>query len=244
MIEGGTAPGRKYLSTTADGSKVDLYSRDDGSGRQRWIIQPVRSNPNDTSRPTYNFYILISGGVANGRKYLSSNSDGSRIELSAADDGSKRRLWALNVPAGKQFYIQSGVGTTLGYPFLGKSGASSTRLYPGNVVMPSLRWNILMSREQTYSISMPFNGVPGNRLILDTRGTISWEALWSDTGCGDCQKVMIENIGSGLVRIRNLRLGNAKQWSYLSLSPDGAGIRSVMGDDGSGRQRWKLSYAE
>lgn len=27
-----------YLSSTADGSKVDLFNRDDGSGRQRWRI--------------------------------------------------------------------------------------------------------------------------------------------------------------------------------------------------------------
>jgi hypothetical protein len=31
-----------YLSTTADGSKVDMFDRDDGSGRQRWKATIVR----------------------------------------------------------------------------------------------------------------------------------------------------------------------------------------------------------
>ena len=37
----GVTSGRVYLSCTADGSTVDLWSVDDGSGRQRWQVQNV-----------------------------------------------------------------------------------------------------------------------------------------------------------------------------------------------------------
>ncbi len=42
-VSGGTTgtPPRVFLSCTADGTKVDLYPRDDGSGRQRWQLQEV-----------------------------------------------------------------------------------------------------------------------------------------------------------------------------------------------------------
>jgi hypothetical protein len=38
-VVGGVEGGRVYLSCTPDGTKVDLWSIDDGSGRQRWQHQ-------------------------------------------------------------------------------------------------------------------------------------------------------------------------------------------------------------
>ena len=40
MIAGGVRGGRTYLSTVRDGTLVDLYTSDDGSGRQRWTFTP------------------------------------------------------------------------------------------------------------------------------------------------------------------------------------------------------------
>ena len=38
-VVGGVDGGRVYLSCTGDGTKVDLWNPDDGSGRQRWQLQ-------------------------------------------------------------------------------------------------------------------------------------------------------------------------------------------------------------
>jgi len=57
---------RAYLSTTKHGRKVDIYYQDDGSGRQRWKIVLKRDGVN----------IIVAGGVAGSRKYLSTTTDG------------------------------------------------------------------------------------------------------------------------------------------------------------------------
>lgn len=44
VIYSGVRPRQKaFLSTTWDGGKIDLHDRDDGSGRQRWLISDVLS---------------------------------------------------------------------------------------------------------------------------------------------------------------------------------------------------------
>lgn len=74
-IAGGVYTNRKYLSTVYNGSKVDLWHTDDGSGRQRWIIKG------------YNFpylgWLSISavGGVYPWRKYLSIANNRSKVDL-------------------------------------------------------------------------------------------------------------------------------------------------------------------
>jgi len=40
QISSGISCDRKYLSTSADGNKIDLWDSDDGSGRQRWALLP------------------------------------------------------------------------------------------------------------------------------------------------------------------------------------------------------------
>lgn len=41
QVSSGVTGGRVYLSCTSDGSNVDLWSEDDGSGRQRWQVQGI-----------------------------------------------------------------------------------------------------------------------------------------------------------------------------------------------------------
>lgn len=40
-VAGGMSSSRVFLSCTKDGKKVDLYGKDDGSGRQRWQLQEI-----------------------------------------------------------------------------------------------------------------------------------------------------------------------------------------------------------
>jgi hypothetical protein len=80
------ATGATFLSTTSDGTKVDLYTTDDGSGRQRWRLVP---------RGDGTYTLEISGGAGE-RKYLSASSDGSRVDLWTSDDDSGRQRWLFD----------------------------------------------------------------------------------------------------------------------------------------------------
>ena len=40
-VAGGTNAGETYLSGNADGSAVNLWFENDGSGRQEWVLTPV-----------------------------------------------------------------------------------------------------------------------------------------------------------------------------------------------------------
>jgi len=93
IVSGGVTSDKKYLSCTEDGSKVDLYTKDDGSGRQRWTFTPV-SQPNNPIIPSY-YNIKIVGGTNNGRVYLSCIPDGTKVDLYNTDDGSGRQRWQL-----------------------------------------------------------------------------------------------------------------------------------------------------
>merc|ERR1719422_685895 len=83
----GTNPGEQYLSVRSDGF-VDLYSRDDASGRQRWWISQVRGKWG-----VYN--IKIAGGTNAVEEYLSCRPDGY-VDLWSHDDGSGRQRWTFH----------------------------------------------------------------------------------------------------------------------------------------------------
>lgn len=101
----GLTTNRSLLSCTSDGLKVDLFSEDDNSGRQRWNIILVNGF-NDV----YN--IIISGGVSSGRRFLSCTADG-RVDLYDKDDGSGRQRWQFvgqkkNIPSYYQIKVVGG----------------------------------------------------------------------------------------------------------------------------------------
>jgi hypothetical protein len=75
-VRGGGAQG-PYLSVTADGATVNLYTKDDGSGRQRWVLYPVAGSANL-------FNIKIQGGMNSGAPtYLSANNTATALCLTA-----------------------------------------------------------------------------------------------------------------------------------------------------------------
>ena len=85
-VKGGTFGGRIFLSCTADGGIVDLYSTDDNSGRQKWVFEPTGYG---------DYRIVVSNGVYSGRRYLSCTPDGARVDLWTIDDGSGRQRWVV-----------------------------------------------------------------------------------------------------------------------------------------------------
>lgn len=83
----GLTSNRNLLSCTSDGTLVDLFSSDDGSGRQQWNFVPVSG--------TAFYNIIVVGGVSSQRIYLSCNNDGSVVDLFTSDDGSGRQRWSV-----------------------------------------------------------------------------------------------------------------------------------------------------
>lgn len=102
-VGGGTMHGRILLSCTSTGEKVDLYTHDDNSGRQRWIISPVLYHG---STPCHN--IFIAGGVSGERRFLSVTSDGVTVDLWTQDDGSGRQRWIIEQQGGYVHIISAG----------------------------------------------------------------------------------------------------------------------------------------
>lgn len=89
IVRAGAAEGElRYLSTTREGDKVDLWAVDDASGRQRWR---VTSNPDRTVR------IAISGGVSTDRSLLSVES-GGRLALVPVAQDPRLQHWAVDRP--------------------------------------------------------------------------------------------------------------------------------------------------
>lgn len=88
----GLSSNRSLLSCTSAG-KVDLFSTDDGSGRQRWYIVPVTGFPE-----VYN--IKVQGGTDPGKTFLSCTADGEKVDLFSHDDGSGRQRWRFVAVSG------------------------------------------------------------------------------------------------------------------------------------------------
>jgi C1A family cysteine protease len=102
-VSGGSGK-RAYLSVPSDGSKADLFTTDDGSGHQRWYLEP-------SSDGSY-YHIRVGGGVLGTRRYLSVSADGTHVDLFDQDDGSGRQRWVLQQSPDKttsNILIQGGV---------------------------------------------------------------------------------------------------------------------------------------
>jgi len=55
-VQGGIKNNNKHMSVNEEGSRVDLYTHDDASGRQVWVLRHLGNNV---------FNISIQGGVKN-----------------------------------------------------------------------------------------------------------------------------------------------------------------------------------
>ncbi len=108
----GLTGNRSLLSCTSDGVKVDLWSRDDGSGHQQWDIIQIGDN-------VYN--IKVHAGVTTARVFLSCTNNGFIVDLYDRVDESGRQKWQLipvqNSPTPNTFLIKvlSGVITNRVY---------------------------------------------------------------------------------------------------------------------------------
>ncbi|MEA2941972.1 MAG: hypothetical protein QOD09_2501 [Bradyrhizobium sp.] len=90
----GLSSNRSLLSCTPEG-KVDLWSVDDGSGRQAWNFVNIKGSQEE-------FNIIVSGGTNQGETYLSCTQDGGVVDLWSSDDGSGRQRWRFLPVDGSQ----------------------------------------------------------------------------------------------------------------------------------------------
>lgn len=90
--------GRTFLSTSVNGDVVDLWNKDDDSGRQKWLF---------TNALFHDFYYIKVYKPGGTRKYLSCSGDGACVDLWHKDDGSGRQRWRLIPLANGSFYIKS-----------------------------------------------------------------------------------------------------------------------------------------
>ena len=136
-----SAQGGIYLSTSRDGRRLDVYNRDDGSGRQKWILKRIPKMKDV-------FTIKVSKGTKGGfggEQLLSVTGDGKKFDLYSHDDNSGRQKWLLeNIPGTQHFWIRvwGGVRSKYGgnYITANKNG-SALFLGPKDANLRS-RWSV------------------------------------------------------------------------------------------------------
>ena len=102
QVAGGTNQGKKFLSCTADGKKVDLYHMIDNSGRQKWTY---------TRKDGFGI-LRAAGGIDGDRVWLSCTDDGEKVDLYHHDDASGRQRWTIEECAdgiSRKIKVYSGV---------------------------------------------------------------------------------------------------------------------------------------
>lgn len=111
-IAQGLSTNRKYLSCDSSGGVVDLWTHDDYSGRQQWIMEPIAGQ-------TDLYHIYIVRGVSSNRRYLNSNEDGTKVNLIERPDSTGRQNWKLElIPGYTDLYhilIEKGVASNRKY---------------------------------------------------------------------------------------------------------------------------------
>ncbi|MEQ1765232.1 MAG: hypothetical protein ABL984_19040, partial [Pyrinomonadaceae bacterium] len=234
VVGGGTAADRKYLSASSDGTKVSLAAEDDGSGRQRWLLNSFAFGQPGSFR----YRISVSNGVESGRRFLSTTPDGGTVDLFTRDDNSGRQQWSLNVPDGVKFNIRISGGTPADRALLGKTERQDINtLYAADDNSGGQRWTIgRLGNLSAYHIWT------SNRLYLTGNERPVWtttQKTGTDTSNGD-QVWLIEDIGKGLVRIKPRYSGTRSR--FLSVTADGTKVDLYDRDDSSGRQRWRISH--
>lgn len=120
----GLSTNNSLLSCAQNGGVVDLWSIDDGSGRQQWNVQPVPGYSNV-------FNILVAGGTSGGLKYLSCTQEGV-VDLWTQDDGSGRQRWVFTeltlgpptIPSYYNIQVVGGVNGNLKYLSCAQDGSA------------------------------------------------------------------------------------------------------------------------
>jgi len=241
----GLTTSKKYLSTNKDASYVDLWNKDDESGRQRWSLKK-------TSDGFYN--ILIYSGVENSRKYLSVTSDGAKVDLYSKDDKSGRQRWQL-IEIEDDLYqvtIKDGVSNNRKYLSVTADG-SKVDLYHKDDESGRQQWKIESVDLQTPKKPIkneidlkgmtlniyPVRGLTTSRKFLSTKQDGSKVDLWNKDDESGRQRWCFEKTPDGFYNIL-IYSGVENSKRFLSVTSDGSKVDLYHKDDNSGRQKWQL----
>jgi hypothetical protein len=231
--EPGNAADGTPLTPPANLTTVDVFSDDDGSGRQQWTLTPVGDGsftitiekPGALQSPSY--------------KYLSCPHDGSAINLWNQDDGSGRQNWRLlpAVPV-RDYTIQVGASAGFG-TYLVDNGAGGVALSRS----AKTSWTFGWGYDGIYQIRpQPANSYLSCNFANNPTGNINAVNLYSkDDDSGRQQWTLRATNNDSFTATIEKRNPDALQntdYKYLS-GP--ANLSNA--DDGSGWQRWTVSWA-
>ena len=136
----GLTTNRSLLSCPSDGSSVQLWGEDDGSGRQQWTFEEI---PNSNGL----YHILVTQGLSSDRKYLSTTNEGDNVNLWNVDDGSGRQQWKItpveNSPTCNTYHIHVANGVSSMRRMLScKPDGSMVDLWPEDDGTGRQRWQL------------------------------------------------------------------------------------------------------
>jgi hypothetical protein len=135
-VLGGVQTNKTLLSCKNDGTVADLWTEDDGSGRQKWQFIRVNGESN-----VYN--IRVVNGINDNRKYLSANTDGTAVDLWYGDDGSGRQRWKVTPMGNNSYSIQVYGGVSSNRKYLSTyADGSKVDLWPNDDLSGRQRWLI------------------------------------------------------------------------------------------------------
>lgn len=134
----GLTTNRSLLSCNSNGETVDLWDKDDGSGRQEFRAIEIAPG-------IYN--LVVEKGVSSDRKYLSTNTEGTTVDLWGKDDGSGRQRWTFtpirNSPTCEMYLIKVVAGVTGDRAFLSCSeDGTRVDLWPDDDGSGRQRWQL------------------------------------------------------------------------------------------------------
>lgn len=124
----------KFLSTNGNGKTVDLWHKDDESGRQGWRFQEVSG--------TGLYTIEVFQGVVDGRTFLSCTA-GGKVDLWRKNDGSGRQLWKLTSLKNGSFTIEVSGGTNEGEKYLSGNADGGIDLWSEDDGSGNQQWQLI-----------------------------------------------------------------------------------------------------
>jgi len=235
----GVDPYKRYLSVNPDGTRVDLYTHNDASGRQEWRVTK-------TENGYYN--IQIASGVSNGRNYLSVTSSGDKVDLWPHDDNSGRQRWILlpieGNPDACNVEIASGIDGDKSFLSVPPSGNYADLWYEDD---NSGRQQWIFKRTDVPAADCDLE--TGVYEVLIQGGTDPYKRhlsvtpdgrrvdLWTHNDASGRQEWRVEKTEYGYYHIK-ISSGVGGGRDFLSVSRSGKTVDLWPYDDASGRQRW------
>jgi len=235
QVSSGVNSGKTVFSCTGDGTKVDLWTHDDNSGRQAWTFRHLGNN-------VYN--IFVGGGTQGGRVYLSCVSDGTKVDLWTQDDGSGRQRWLITPTGAKwgEYHIRAAGGVGNRAYLSTTDDGSKVDLWTHDDNSGRQKWVLnakaVLQENRDYNIYVS-NGVSGGRTMFSCTDDGSKVDLWTKDDNSGRQVYRFKHLGSNCYNIM-VAGGTKGGRTLLSCTDNGEKVDLWTQDDGSGRQKWVM----